>query len=936
MGKLFRSMSLKARVLLVVVALLIVGIWGLAARVSSVLQADLEKILVDQLSATVGYIAADLDANLKLHLDIIQEIAATIPTDMLTDTATRRSLLQYLRPSYSIFPHGLFLVDKNGIKVDEYPAGTGNLYDYVDGNEHFRAAMASGQPHHVFPLIGKTPHQSRILLIVPVRDARGTPIGALVTSMSPQDPNFFGFRENPHIGKVVRVVVIARKARIAVSASDTERIFMPVPRTGINPLLDRRIEQQYEGTGISMTSYGLETLSVNRNLKFADWTVIAGIKTEDAFAPIKTLQRQVYLTAILLSIVIAALLRAILARQLAPLKIAADSIRKMSELGQLFMLPLTVERHDEVGLLVSNFNRLVVERNLLYGELQESTLTLKKAQSIASIGSWKLDLSANKFTWSDEAYKIFGVPMGTPLTWKIFLRCILQEDRKAVVQAWKTAHSGKPVDIEHRVNNPDGVRWARQKLEIMQDEAGHPSIVIGTVQEITQSKESEAHIEFLAFHDPLTKLPNRVLAKDRMEVAIAYADREKTKAALLFIDLDNFKLVNDSLGHLIGDALLKAVAQRLRACVRETETVSRHGGDEFLIILSNIDHTDSISIIADKILEQMALPFHIEGLELFTSLSIGLAVYPDDGRDFEVLLKKSDAAMYHSKQAGRNTYRFYGQQMNINAGNSLKTRDGLRHALAHGEFVLHYQPQINVENAETVGVEALIRWNHPKRGLISAAEIIPVAEDSGLIIPIGEWVLQEACRQAVAWHQAGSPEMVVAVNLSAVQFKRGDLEQTVAHALYASGLDPACLELELTESILIQDSDNVLATLKRLKSLGVKLSIDDFGTGYSSLAYLKRFAVDKLKIDKSFIRDLNTDTEGAAIVRAIIQMAHSLNLKTIAEGVEQEQVLTLLHQLECDEVQGAYFAMPMPTEKIDRYFSRHGTFQRRESKSPVE
>ncbi|MGH8809509.1 MAG: putative bifunctional diguanylate cyclase/phosphodiesterase, partial [Noviherbaspirillum sp.] len=665
--------------------------------------------------------------------------------------------------------------------------------------------------------------------------------------------------------------MISPKARKVVSASDADRIFKPMPPRGENPLLDRRLEQRFEGMGITRTSYGVETLSVNRNLKIADWTVIAGVETKDAFAPIKTLQQQIYLAAILLSITLAILLRETLTRQLAPLKNAADAMRRMSEEAHPFLQALPVERDDEVGMLMHNFNRLVAERNLLHEELRESAVTLQKAQSVANVGSWKLDIGLQKLTWSEEAYKIFGVPTGTPLTWKTFLRRVPPEDRKNVLQAWKNALSGRPADIEHRIDTSDDVRWARQKLEVMFDDTGDPSVAIGTVQDITQSKTSEARIEFLAFHDALTKLPNRRLAKDRMELAMAYADRLRAKAALLFIDLDKFKSINDSLGHLAGDALLKGVADRLRECVRETETVCRQSGDEFLVILSSARDTDAISTVAEKILEKMACPFSIEGHQLFTSLSIGAAVYPDDGDDFEVLVKAADTAMYHAKEAGRNTYRFYTEQMNVDATSHLKTRNDLRRALEHGEFVLHYQPQISIDSAETVGAEALIRWNHPELGLVSAEHIIPVAEDSGLIIPIGEWVLKEACRQAVAWHEQGLTDIVVAVNLSSMQFKRGDLEQTVMHALSESGLDPTYLELELTESILIQDSEHVLTTLQRLKALGVKLSIDDFGTGYSSLAYLKRFAVDKLKIDQSFISGLTSNAEDEAIVRAIIQ-----------------------------------------------------------------
>jgi diguanylate cyclase (GGDEF)-like protein/PAS domain S-box-containing protein len=445
---------------------------------------------------------------------------------------------------------------------------------------------------------------------------------------------------------------------------------------------------------------------------------------------------------------------------------------------------------------------------------------------------------------------------------------------------------------------------------------------IWIITDVTERKNAEAKVDFMAYHDALTELPNRLLFKDRFEQAMAYADRAKTKVGLLFLDLDNFKTINDSLGHAVGDGLIQQIAVRLKGCVRDTDTVGRQGGDEFLIVLPNIPEANSAAPTIVKMMERLVEPCEIEGHELVTSVSIGVAVYPDDGADFETLMKKADMAMYRAKDSGRNTYRFFDEQMNVEALEQLNMRVGLRHALARGEFVLHYQPQIDLSSGALVGVEALIRWNHPEFGLVPPGRFISVAEDSGMIVPIGEWVLHEACRQAVTWQKYEMADLGIAVNLSAVQFKRGDIERSVFSALKASGIDPRLLELELTESILIVDTESVLATVKRLKLMGVKLSIDDFGTGYSSLSYLKRFQVDKLKIDQSFVRGLATDPEDAAIVRAIIQMAKSFGLRTIAEGVEDERSLDLLRLFQCDEAQGYFFARPMPAEELPAYLAK--------------
>ena len=448
---------------------------------------------------------------------------------------------------------------------------------------------------------------------------------------------------------------------------------------------------------------------------------------------------------------------------------------------------------------------------------------------------------------------------------------------------------------------------------------GRPAGRVWSFRDITDRRIAEERIHVLAYQDALTELPNRALFRDRMKQATAHADRAGTVIALLFLDLDNFKTINDSLGHSAGDALLKQIAARMRLSVRDTDTISRQGGDEFLVMLTDLAGTDPVTPIVEKLMAQLQAPFEIEGTELTTSVSIGIASYPADGEDFDTLLKKADTAMYRAKESGRNTYRFFGEYMNVEAVENLSIRNGLRLALERNEFVLHYQPQLDLRSARVIGAEALIRWRHPRHGLIPPGRFIGIAEENAMIVPIGEWVLREACAQAVAWRKAGLPEMIMAVNLSAVQFRRSKLEQTVIGALEESGLDPAMLELELTESILILDTDNALSAVKRLKSIGVKLSIDDFGTGYSSLSYLKRFDVDKLKIDQSFIRDLSTDPDDAAIVRAIIQMARSLGLRTVAEGVEDGGVLRHLRDFECDEAQGNYFCAALPAEGFSEY-----------------
>ena len=469
-----------------------------------------------------------------------------------------------------------------------------------------------------------------------------------------------------------------------------------------------------------------------------------------------------------------------------------------------------------------------------------------------------------------------------------------------------------------------GEAWNRRKngeifpqwlsISVVRNNAGEPLKYVAIFSDLSERKAAEERIDFLARHDILTRLPNRFLLRDRAEQAFAHAERAHNKVALLLLDLDHFKHINDSLGHPVGDTLLQTVADRLRLTTRDTDTVSRQGGDEFLVLLTDIHDSDDIAPIAEKMMQTLGTPCLVAGQEMSISCSVGLAVYPEDGTDFDTLVKNADAAMYHAKESGRNTFRYYSQQMNEDAVARLDIQNRLHRALDRNEFILHYQPLIDLANNSIVGAEALVRWNCPELGMQPPGLFIPVAEDTGLIVQLGEWVLNEACRQARAWHDAGHGHLIMAINLSPIQFTRGDLVATIRNALAASGVNPAHIELEITESVLMKDTEHVLATVRQLHGMGLRLAIDDFGTGYSSLAYLRRFAVEKLKIDQSFIRDLPTDPDAGAIVRAVIQMAKSLKIAVLAEGVETADIAHDLDLLGCDYAQGYYFGRPMPAE----------------------
>ncbi len=445
---------------------------------------------------------------------------------------------------------------------------------------------------------------------------------------------------------------------------------------------------------------------------------------------------------------------------------------------------------------------------------------------------------------------------------------------------------------------------------------GRPASV-GTLLDLSAQKAAERRIRELADFDPLTGLPNRRLLRDRFAQLLAAAERDEGEIALIFLDLDHFKRINDSLGHSVGDDLLCEVSGRLSAAVRRIDTLARLGGDEFIFALPGI-HAAAAAEVARRLLDVCVTPFVVGGHELTITPSLGISIYPQDGKDLETLLKNADAAMYRAKEVGRNTFQFYASEMNTATLERLLMESNLRRALNQNEFVLYYQPLVNLQSGLIIGVEALIRWMHPDLGLIMPDRFIHVAEETGLINPIGDWVLCEACRQAQAWCEAGLPPMTMAVNVAPVQFRQAGFVAVVAGALATSGLEAGRLELEVTERTVMYEADINLGTLSALHRMGVELSLDDFGTGYSSLAYLKRFPVGKLKIDRSFINDLEVDSDDRAIASTIVSMGRNLRLTVLAEGVENAEQLALLRQMGCDMAQGFHFSRALPADAIAR------------------
>ncbi len=564
-------------------------------------------------------------------------------------------------------------------------------------------------------------------------------------------------------------------------------------------------------------------------------------------------------------------------------------------------------------------------------ELAKSQASLANAQRLAQMGSWEWWIDAGLVRRSPEICRILAVtPRALPGTLEAVLERVHEDDRQRVSAAMEAVSKhGVPFRIDYRVVRGDGtVRTVHEEAESVRDATGRVVKVEGYVQDITERVEASERIRYLAYYDSLTGLPNRQLFRKLADGVLQRGGRLDTTCAALLLDLDRFKRINDTLGHEAGDKLLAEVGKRINECVRvgdlkgggdfdhAANPVARLGGDEFTILLSDLAHPEDAAKVARRLLEDISRPISLEGQELMVSASIGIALYPDDGRDSDALLKNADAAMYSAKDQGRNTYQYYSEAMNASALRRLALEAQLRKAIERNELKLFYQPKVNAATGSLIGSEALLRWRHPDLGYVSPGEFIPIAEETGLILPIGEWVIAEACRQSGDWQRSGYPALPVAVNLASPSFRDPGLAGMIERALSAGGIDAKMLELEVTESILMQDVEVTTRTLGALREMGMSLAVDDFGTGYSSLGYLKRLPLNELKIDGSFIKDVVHQASDAAIASTIVTLAKNLRLEVTAEGVETDAQAQFLLARGCYRMQGYLFEKAVPAEEF--------------------
>ncbi len=573
------------------------------------------------------------------------------------------------------------------------------------------------------------------------------------------------------------------------------------------------------------------------------------------------------------------------------------------------------------------------------GQVRRGAASLAAAQRIAGLGSWEWIGAAKEMRWSPVAFDILGLdPEVTEASYQLFWQSVHPDDREAAREEVSEALAAQGhFAVQQRIVVPSGrVRHVQLRGEVTRGYGEPDKCVAGTIQDITEQHEAEERNRYLANFDGLTGLANRRYFNEQLEKEIAASREDGSQLALLYIDLDRFKRVNDSLGHSVGDRTLQVVAERLSEYVRRNDTlgrfemdgsdpverqaaISRLGGDEFSILLPKIREPDVVGEIAARLLNEMIAPIRIDQQEVTVTASIGIAVFPNDATNSDTLLQRADRAMYSAKQEGRNGYRFYRPSMDAASNRRFLIERQLRHAIERDELQLYYQPKVDLSTRRVIGMEGLLRWTNDELGSVSPAEFIPICEETGLIVPIGEWVLRTACRQNKAWQEAGFEPIRVAVNASIVQFQRQNIGSLIAAVLQETCLDPTYLEIEITESVMLNDAEAIAVVLRDLRHMGVKVALDDFGTGYSSLSFIANFPLDSLKMDRSFVRDADSDSATGAITTAVIRMAQGLGLKVVAEGVDLEAQAVYLCEQGCDEMQGFLFSGPVPAKEFEQF-----------------
>ncbi|MFD0668330.1 bifunctional diguanylate cyclase/phosphodiesterase [Ramlibacter sp. MAHUQ-53] len=918
-----RHSTLKARLTLFslvmcLAATLTLGVWG-----SERLHRDLEHVLSQQQFSVAQITADTLDRQLSERFNALRAVAELdAPYAMGSDVAAQR-LLQERPVLQGMFNGGTFITDAQGIAIASMPLSSDRQGVNYGDRDYIQKALKEGKASISQPVIGRALSVPIIAMAVPIYNHQGTVAGALVGVINLVVPSFLDNIQRSAFGKTGGFLLVCPEHRVIVTSSDHSRVMEKLPPPGVNREIDRFIAG-FEGTAVLTSPQGIEVLASVKRIPSANWYVAVTLPTDELFEPAHALQRHLIWASLVLAAVTGFVSWRVVRGQLTPLQQAADTLGAITpqQLQDGPLQPLAVKRPDEIGKLIEAFNQLMGELGRQREAVGKSEQMFRTAFRTTPdpIGINRMSdgcfLQVNEsftrvFGWTPE--EMVGRTSNDMRLWRH------PHERDLMVQALEK--TGRCSQFEAELRARDGravtVRIAASLMEV----DGEPCMLV-ILQDITAAKTAQAQIDRLAFSDLITGLPNRRLLMDRLAQALPECLRHGQRGALLFVDLNDFQGFNDLHGHAEGDRLLREVAQGLREVLAPGDTLAHLGGDDFVAMLRELapDREQALAqarATALRVLGRVTRPVRVGEAEHTCGASVGLTVFGDPGDSPEDLFKQADLAMYEAKAAGRNQVRVFEPGMHESLRSRAAIEAGLRGALTTGGLRLHYQPQVD-RSGHVVGVEALLRWQDGERGLVSPGEFIPVAEETGLIVPMGAWALDEACRQIAQWgDDPRLAHLVVGVNVSSHQVMDDAFVGQVLEIVGRHGIAPERLKLELTESVLVNDIESVVTKMRQLKDRGLHFSLDDFGTGFSSLAYLKRMPLDELKIDQSFVRDLVQDGQDMAIARTILALGQTLGLEVVAEGVETEAQQELLAGMGCRRFQGYLYSAPAPAAVVE-------------------
>jgi len=902
--------SLNMRVTLFTLAIFLLCLWSLSFYLNQLIREGIQRQIIEQQASTAELVSMDINSQIEDRLTALSQVAAQLGSSFQDRASLQQRLQQRTELGY-LFNGGYFVTDAQGTALASLPESAQRIGVSYTERDYFRRALAEDRPVVGIPVMGKQLHAPIIGLAAPIHGPSGASIGVLAGIVNLEASSFLDKLVSNRYGGSGGYLIVSRSAHVVVTATNKSRVMTPAARAGVSPLIDQFMEG-HEGSGLTVNSMGEEVLISARSVPSTDWFLAVSTPYSEASALLHTVQQRMLVSTLLLSAMAAILVWLVLRHQLAPLLTASVKLTQQTQ-ARMELQPLPVRTEDEIGMLIGGFNKLLANLGEREAELRIAATAFESLEGVfVTDPQWvilKVNSAFCRLTGYASEEAIGKLP-----------QALLGSDRQDI--AFYDA-------MTHRLETEgawQGEVWDRRRdgtiipiwlnLTALRGPKGEVTHYVATMMDISERKQAEMDIQNLAFFDVLTGLPNRRLLLDRLGQVVTQSLRHQRYGALLFLDLDNFKDLNDTLGHDQGDQLLKQVAARLVTCVRDGDTVARLGGDEFVVMLQDLSAHAPEAIqqakhIGEKILSALNQAYALSNGTHHSTPSIGVTLFGDKPEQQEELLKRADLAMYQAKAAGRNTLRFFDEEMQAAAAHRASLELALHEALEQEQFELHYQPQVNAHGACN-GAEALLRWRHPERGLVPPGEFIPVAESSGLIVAVGQWVLQTACAQLAHWsNDAQCQGLTVSVNVSALQLMQPDFVDQVLDTLRRTEAKPSRLKLELTESMLATDLNSTIEKMLALKAHGVGFSMDDFGTGYSSLTFLKRLPLDQLKIDQSFVRDILIDANDAAIAEMVIALGNTLNLAVIAEGVETEEQRTYLQALGCQAYQGYLFGRPM-------------------------